>query len=347
MCTKCGGRLEPVYENAGCVKKWECRTCGFSAEGNLTFIDLYGVENNQTADHYSFQWGDKYSFGDFIKENKEAAKYTPAYKLGWNTLFGEIRQRAECSSEPITILDAACGFCGIVPSIFNDDISGNLHYLGVDIQDNLESVDIKKYFTGSSKCDRNRFLLIRHDISNPIPVEEKFDYVISRAALHHTPDPQTSFRSICKRLKSGGRIAISVYNRKALFREILDDNLRDLITKMPVEEAVEVSEQFTHLGRCLQEVNREIVIEEDLPFFGIEKGTYNLQEFIYYNFLKCYYNEVFGQKYSTMVNFDWYHPQFAFRYRMQEIEEWFAHEGITIIEKKSTQAQNYILGQAT
>ena len=45
---------------------------------------------------------------------------------------------------------------------------------------------------------------------------QRFDYVICRAAMHHTPDPRKTFTSLVSRLKPGGQIAITVYrNRQA------------------------------------------------------------------------------------------------------------------------------------
>ena len=66
-----------------------------------------------------------------------------------------------------------------------------------------------------------------------------------------------------------------------------------------------------------------------------------MQELVYYHFLKCFYNDKFGEKYSTLVNYDWYHPPFAFRYTSQEIEQWFAEESLQIERTDSMETQFY------
>lgn len=85
--------------------------------------------------------------------------------------------------------------------------------------------------------------------------------------------------------------------------------LRDIISKMSSSQAYQVCRQFTVLGKALQQIKERVIFSEDLPLFGITRGEHELQELIYYNFLKCFHNEKFGDDYSTLVNYDWYHPQ--------------------------------------
>ena len=43
--------------------------------------------------------------------------------------------------------------------------------------------------------------------------------------------------------------------------------------------------------------------------FGIPAGEHKVQTLFYNHFLKCFFNPVFGDEYSTLVNYDWYHPR--------------------------------------
>jgi hypothetical protein len=45
-----------------------------------------------------------------------------------------------------------------------------------------------------------------------------------------------------------------------------------------------------------------------------------LQRFIYWNFLKCFWNEELGKTTSVSTNYDWYSPSNAFRYNKDEFE---------------------------
>jgi len=87
-----------------------------------------------------------------------------------------------------------------------------------------------------------------------------------------------------------------------------------------------------------------VTIPEDLPLFGIAAGEHPVQTLFYNHFLKCFFNPVFGEEYSTLVNYDWYHPRFAYRYRRDEIEKWFAEEGLTVTKYSEIEAQMYFQG---
>jgi hypothetical protein len=86
-----------------------------------------------------------------------------------------------------------------------------------------------------------------------------------------------------------------------------------------------------------------IEIPEDPPFLGIAKGQYSIQQFIYDHFIRCWFNSEF-QDWSDVVNFDWYHPPFAYRYERQEIEQWFCDAGVSVDRGESNRAQHYLEG---
>jgi ubiquinone/menaquinone biosynthesis C-methylase UbiE len=48
--------------------------------------------------------------------------------------------------------------------------------------------------------------------------DASFDYVASMGVLHHTPNPYGGFRELCRVLRPGGVILISLYNRYGRFR---------------------------------------------------------------------------------------------------------------------------------
>jgi SAM-dependent methyltransferase len=316
---------------------WSCPKCLFGAKGKRDYIDFIGGEGDATAVHYSLQWGPKLGFLEFIQNRPQAKEVMAAARLGWNRLFKEIKKRAK--SEVIYLYDAACGFGGIANEIIDDATIRNLVYVGADIHNSLQI--IPERIKAFDQCG----LLLRWDIVNPLPILEKFDYVLCRAALHHTPDPPRTFTTLCSSLKRGGILAISVYNKKSICREAADDALRSKIAKMPPEEAFAASREFTILGKVLQEIQEEIVIPEDLPLLGIRKGSCKVQTLIYDHFLKCFYNSEFGEQHSTLVNFDWYHPPFAHRFTLEEVKAWFTANGIEVGETLSTHFQHYITGK--
>jgi SAM-dependent methyltransferase len=339
LCPNCAANLVPAGVAVDSTESavWRCAACGFVAPGNSTYVALESADGDSTSDHYSIQWGIELGFLDFIKTQPKAKSVMPAAQLGWDRLFREIR--AEAAKRPVWVYDAACGFGGIANEIVDDSTRTYLRYVGADIHGSLPGIIDR--IPALEDCG----LLLRWDISNPLPLNQEFDFVMCRASLHHTPDPSKSFESICRALKPGGRIAISVYNKKGVCREACDDALRAIVSPMESGEAFEVCRQFTVLGQVLQQVAERVSIPEDLPLLGISKGEYGVQELVYYHLLKCFYNAEFGDERSTLVNFDWYHPPFAFRYSREEVEAWFERAGLRVVESVSIGVQHYFLAE--
>ncbi|MBK7674988.1 MAG: class I SAM-dependent methyltransferase [Candidatus Accumulibacter sp.] len=334
VCQNCGGPL--AYKAEVPDRPWCCFACPSTYLGNAHLIDYLGANGTQTSDHYSHQWGDGLGFLDFIKKRPAVKSVMPSARLGWDDLFGRIRDRA--IRENVSVYDAACGFGGLANELINEQTANYLQYVGADIHRSLDT--IRDELPDFDRCGS----LVRWDISNPLPIAEKFEYVLCRASLHHTPDPAKSFASLCAMVKPQGTVAISVYNKKSICREASDDALRSVVSRMPVDSAFEVCRQFSDLGKALQKIEEKVVIASDLPLLGISRGEYHVQELIYYYFLKCFYNDEFGDRYSTLVNFDWYHPGFAYRYSPEEIECWFRDNDIEILKRMTIDVQHYFEG---
>jgi hypothetical protein len=130
-----------------------------------------------------------------------------------------------------------------------------------------------------------------------------------------------------------------------VMREAVDDALRSRITQMSNAEAWAVSREFTTLGRDLQACAGQITISRDLPLLGIAAGSYPVQAFLYDHFIKCWFNAEFGDEYSDLVNFDWYHPEFAFRFDGEELRRWFEEEGLSVVDSRALKAQHYVAGR--
>jgi len=86
------------------------------------------------------------------------------------------------------------------------------------------------------------------------------------------------------------------------------------------DELWTLSEQLTELGKQLSELNVQIISPE-IPLLGIKGGKYDLQRFIYWNFLKCFWNSSLGYETSMITNFDWYSPSNARRFSEKEVHQ--------------------------
>ena len=60
---------------------------------------------------------------------------------------------------------------------------------------------------------------------------------------------------------------------------------------------------------------------------GIPAGEHDVQRLLYYNFVKCFWNDAFDYETNNMVNFDWYHPHNAWQHTEDEVPRLAAGPG--------------------
>jgi hypothetical protein len=119
-------------------------------------------------------------------------------------------------------------------------------------------------------------------------------------------------------------------------RQFCDQHIREYFTQLEPEDCYKACESLTELGRELSRLNAKITLEKPIPVLGIPAGTHDVQRLIYYNFVKCFWNDAFDFETNNMVNFDWYHPHNAWQHTEEEVELWLQELGAR--EYKFTQA---------
>lgn len=169
--------------------------------------------------------------------------------------------------------------------------------------------------------------IVQGDIMRMPFNEQSFDFILSEGVLHHTPDTRAAFRECCKLLKEGGEIAFYIYRKKGPLREFADDYIRH---NVPSQEKWQMAERITLLGKALSDLRATIHIPHDIRELGIKKGEMDIQRFIYYNFLKCFWNDRLPFDENVIVNFDWYAPRHAHRHTEDEVREWCTENAIGI-----------------
>lgn len=321
----------PICQAPLILEEHDCR-CerghGFPVEEGIANIML---DFPQTAEHYSFQWGKELNFYQSIEDSGgKILKATASRKLGWDDYLPQALQGAE------SILDIACGYGGIADIVKRANFKGQ--YLGFDINDTLADIKKERF----AHLDNFRFL--RADMTADI-FSESFDVVVCRSAIMYAPDSRATFGSIAQAVKPGGQFIISAYTKKSPMREMADDYFRNIFSKMDERQAFEALQEFATFGKILSELNQKVEIPEDLPFLEIKKGIYDLQRLVYYHFLKCFWNEEWGFKNSTIVNFDWYHPEYSWRFTEEEVRDWYEENGFDVVEYRKVPAQHFIAGR--
>jgi SAM-dependent methyltransferase len=164
-------------------------------------------------------------------------------------------------------------------------------------------------------------------MESPFP-DASFELIIADGVLHHTPDTKAAVAALYSKLKPGGQFFFYVYRKMGAARQFSDAYIRERFTKFGPEECYAACEAITELGRALSRLDATIVLEKPIPVLGIPAGIHNVQRLIYYNFLKCFWNEAFDFETNNMVNFDWYHPHNAWQHDEAEVVGWLKALGV-------------------
>lgn len=164
--------------------------------------------------------------------------------------------------------------------------------------------------------------VIQADLMDLPFVDQVFDFIIADGVLHHTPNTKNAFRALYEKLKPGGQFFFYVYKKMGASREFCDQYIRKTFSRLNPAACYEACEGLTELGRELSRLNVQIELKKPIPILGIPAGIHNVQRLVYYNFVKCFWNDAFDFETNNMVNFDWYHPHNAWKHTQEEVEGW-------------------------
>ena len=256
------------------------------------------------------------AFDETLKEGSDIFQWILT-RNGFNTP-DELRAYLKSKKR---ILDGGCGN-GRVTALLHRYAPASAEVVGIDLtaahvaRENLAGLDRVSTFT--------------KDLLGDLADIGYFDFIYCQEVLHHTSDPKAAFLNLCGRLAPGGEIAIYVYKLKAPIREFADDYIRDRISGLPYDQAMEAMRGITELGRILSNLDVKVTVP-NVDVLGIEAGEYDVQRMIYHFFLKCFWNPALGYEENVAINYDWYHPQLCTRHTLEEIESWFADAKLDIV----------------
>ena len=208
-----------------------------------------------------------------------------------------------------TILDAGCGL-GYKAAWFAD-LAPHALVVGVDFS--TAASQAARIF-----ADRPNLIFLRGDIAALPVADRSIGYVSCDQVIMHTEEPEITFSELSRITSNDGQFACYFYAKKALPRELLDDYFRIRCKEVSREQLWEMSEQLTELGKRLSALNIQFDAPE-IPLLGIKGGQIDIQRFIYWNFLKCFWNPELGHDTSVVTNFDWYSPSNARRFSGDEV----------------------------
>jgi SAM-dependent methyltransferase len=259
----------------------------------------------QTNEVFSEKWdrcdesGEKQRLYDF-----QRSWYLKLY--GFGSEEGLRAHLARCA----VVFDAGCGL-GYKAAWFAD-LAPHALVIGMDFSDAARHA-------ARAYADRPNLYFIQGDIAATGFRDGTVDFVSCDQVIMHTESPEATFAELARIVnRVGGEVACYFYAKKALPRELLDDYFRRHCAGLERQQLWEMAEQLAELGRRLSALKAEFEAPE-IPGLGIKGGRYDVQRFIYWNFLKCFWNEDLGRETSVITNFDWYSPSNARRFSEAEV----------------------------
>ncbi len=192
----------------------------------------------------------------------------------------------------------------------------------------LDVSDAASTTFGNTK-DVSNCTVVQADLMDaPFP-DGTFDLIVADGVLHHTPDTREAVRALYAKLRPGGRFFFYVYRQMGAARYFVDQHIRQAFMPLSPDECYAACEGITELGRELSKLGAKITLEKPIDVLGIPAGTHDVQRLLYYNFIKCFWNDAFDYETNNMVNFDWYHPHNAWQHSTEEVTGWLHELGCT------------------
>jgi ubiquinone/menaquinone biosynthesis C-methylase UbiE len=271
---------------------------------------------SQTNDAFSDKWA-RY---DKSPEKEKLYKMQKKWYLKLYGFDSENALAAFLQTRKI-ILDAGCGL-GYKTAWFAGLAPGSL-VIGMDFSDAAKQAAV-------NYAHLENLFFIKGDIAGiPFP-DASIDYVNCDQVIMHTQEPDETFSELIRVTKEGGgELACYFYAKKSLPRELLDDHFRSRCKEMSKDELWKMSEQLAELGKRLSDL-KTVFDAPDIPALGIKGGQYDIQRFLYWNFIKCFWNAELGRETSVVVNYDWYSPTNARRYEKKEVMDQIHKNGLSV-----------------
>ena len=221
------------------------------------------------------------------------------------------------------ILDAGCGN-GRVTALLRKYAPEDADIVGID----LAAADVAR----ANLEGQPRVSVFARDLLGDLGDLGQFDLIYCQEVLHHTANPRQAFLNLTRLLSPNGEIAIYVYKVKAPLREYADDYVRERVSQLPYQAALDAMREITAFGKVLSELNTTVTVP-DVKVLGIEAGEYEVQRLLYHFFLKCFWNPELDFDANAAINYDWYHPQLSTRHTPEEVASWFDAAGLTTIHR--------------
>jgi SAM-dependent methyltransferase len=282
-----------------------------SIQVECNFVVLTQSSRHANQQHTNETFSDKWQRYERSEEKDRLYQYQREWYLSLYG-FGTEKELSSFLRTKSVIFDAGCGL-GYKAAWFAQ-LAPHALVIGMDFSDAARQAS-------RTYRDVPNLFFVQGDIASTGMVTGCVDYTSCDQVIMHTEYPESTFAELARiTARRGGEFACYFYAKKAVPRELLDDYFRNQCTSMCRTELWDMSEQLTELGKRLSELNVSFDCPE-IKALGIKAGTIDIQRFIYWNFLKCFWNEELGVETSVVTNFDWYSPSNARRFSEEEVRD--------------------------
>jgi SAM-dependent methyltransferase len=299
-CPRCGGSFgcEPARAEAEEVLEGtlRCRGCGVThvVTGGVPRLvpDALSRPEKRTSAAFGTQWK---ILGDLSEVFRaEFQSYLEPVPLG--ELSGLVVLDAGCGMGKFSLAAAEAGARAVVAVDLSDAVDVAFHHL--------------RRVPGAH--------VVQASIAEPPFRPGAFDFVFSIGVLHHTPDPEGSFRKLVPLVRAGGRLFVWLYALEGneLFVRWLDPFRRVVFSRLP-SWANRVA--ATLLAVPLWLVIRGLYVP--LLRRGRGHGLPYAEYFLY--FRRLGFRTFWGTVYDKLV------PPIAFYLTREEIRRWLGGTGLT------------------
>lgn len=274
------------------------------------FTEMVDAGQAQTRDTFGFKWARRDTYDSDASRRRVAdwclERYGFASLDAWASYFEGFGR----------VLDVGCG-SGLSSGVWlsSGGWSGQGMWVGLDVS---TAVDVAR--ARLAPVSSTHF--VQGDALDLPFADGIFGAVFSEGVLHHTPSTRAALLSAARVLASGGEISFYVYRKKGAAREFTDDYIREAIRDLDDEAAWEAMRGLTRLGQALASMQATVTVPEAVPLLGIDAGPQDIQRFLYWNFVKLYWNDALSFEENVHINFDWFRPMYAHRQTAGQVREW-------------------------
>lgn len=279
-----------------------------------------GESSHSSQQHTNNAFSDKWQKYEKSDEKERLYQFQRSWYLSLYGFESETALATFLQSKDV-IFDAGCGL-GYKAAWFAELAPESL-VIGMDFSD--AALQASETYRSV-----DNLFFIRGDIADTGFHDGSIAYSSCDQVIMHTEDPGATFAELARITCKTGQVACYFYAKKALPRELLDDYFRTHCLTMSSDDLWKMSEQLTELGKRLSELDVSFECP-NIPALGIKGGHVDIQRFIYWNFMKCFWNDELGADTSVVTNYDWYSPSNARRFSEQEVRDLVAENDMTAI----------------